>query len=540
MAKQHITWYNDWFSKQNICVETKKSSVAKGAVVLLLAGLFCKFLGAFYRIPLSNILGAEGIGIYQLIFPIYSIFLILVSGGITTTLAKIVAELRAKNEENKIFVFLKIAFIFTLVLSFIIALCFVLFAQNIAAFQGNFNAKLGYIAISVAIVFSSLITVYRGYFQGYEKMTPTAFSQMIEQVFKLVLGLLLAKVFLKYGESFGVFGALVGVSVSEMFCLIYLFFLFHKEKKVKLKKTEVSKQEIKMFFKNLLPISLNSLLIPLISAIDSLLVINLLTQSGSSQIEATKMFGIYSGMVNSVVNFPTIFAVAVSVAILPTLAFEFKQTKDLSKISTSYKTIFFVVMPCFFVFLFFAPNIIEILFSNSLSNYNFLLAKNLLVISSANIIFLSYLQFSTSVLQAINKSYVCLLNLLLAAILKVGLTIYLTSSSLGILGACMASVLCYLLACFLNLNYLTELNIKQDKSGYLKIAAISLTVSVLMFYVNKVFVKFLNNNVSFVITGIFGILLYLFACLKLKVFSSDELNKFMFFKKAKINKNKIG
>lgn len=521
-------------------METKKSSVAKGAIVLLLAGLFCKFLGAFYRIPLSNILGAEGIGIYQLIFPIYSIFLILVSGGITTTLAKIIAELRAKNEENKIFGYLKIAFVFTVILSFIIAFCFAFFAENIAKIQGNFNAKLGYIAISVAIVFSSLITVYRGYFQGYEKMAPTAFSQMIEQVFKLILGLLLAKVFLKFGVDYGVFGALIGVSVCELFCLIFLFFLFHKEKKVKFEKTTVSKKEIKIFFKNLLPISLNSLLIPLISAIDSLLIINLLTTSGSSQVEATKMFGIYSGMVNSVVNFPTIFAVAVSVAILPTLAFEFKQKKDLSKISTSYKTIFFVVMPCFFVFLFFASNIIEILFANSLSNYEFLLAKNLLVISSVNIIFLSYLQFSTSVLQAINRSYVCLLNLLLAAILKVGLTIYLTSSSLDILGACVASVLCYLFASFLNLNYLTELNINQSKSSYIKIAAISLTTCVLMFYVNKVFVKFLNNNISFVITGIFGVLIYLFACLKLKVFSDDELDKFMFFKKSKINKNKIG
>ena len=173
-------------------MEAKKSNVAKGVIVLLFANFLCKFLGAFYRIPLSNILGAEGIGIYQLIFPIYSIFLILVSGGISTTLAKIIAKERANGDENKIYCYLKIAFVFTFVFSFIIAAFFLAFASNIAGFQGNLNAKLGYEIISAAVVFSSLITVFRGYFQGYEKMAPTAISQIIEQVFKLVLGLIFA------------------------------------------------------------------------------------------------------------------------------------------------------------------------------------------------------------------------------------------------------------------------------------------------------------------------------------------------------------
>ena len=78
-----------------------KNKYAQGALILLLSGLICKFMGAFYRIPLSNILGAEGIGIYQLIFPVYSLFLIVVSGGIPISLSKIVAECRARGEKKE-------------------------------------------------------------------------------------------------------------------------------------------------------------------------------------------------------------------------------------------------------------------------------------------------------------------------------------------------------------------------------------------------------------------------------------------------------
>ncbi|MBO4412655.1 MAG: polysaccharide biosynthesis C-terminal domain-containing protein, partial [Clostridia bacterium] len=364
-----------------------------------------------------------------------------------------------------------------------------------------------------------------------------------EQVFKLVLGLIFAKIFLKWGVGFGVFGALLGVSISEFVSLIYLFLLFNKEVKFKFKKlikNNVLMQDYKIFFKNLLPIALNSVLIPLITAVDSFLIVNLLMASGNSNVEATKMFGIYSGMINSVINFPTIFALSLSVAILPTLAYDYEKNKDLSKISTSFKTIFFVCAPCFLIFTLFAPNIISLLYSTSLSSSDFVLAKILLILSAGNIIFLSFLQFSTSVLQAINKSYISLVNLLLAAVLKVGLTIYLTSSSLGIFGACIASVLCYLFACFLNLNYLTALcSFKQNKNSYLKILFFSVFAVAMMFGLNAAIAKFMNNNLSFIISGVVSAILYLLLTLKFNVFSNNELEKVYLLKKSSKKVNNV-
>ena len=106
------------------------SKFLTGALILLIAGVICKFLGAFYRIPLSNILGAEGIGVYQLIFPIYSLFLIVSSGGIPAVLSKSVAECRARNETSRAKRYVLIAFVLSLFVSSIFCIIFFVFNNN--------------------------------------------------------------------------------------------------------------------------------------------------------------------------------------------------------------------------------------------------------------------------------------------------------------------------------------------------------------------------------------------------------------------------
>ena len=124
-------------SKQNT------SKVLGGAFILLVAGIICKLLGAFYRVPLSNILGSEGIGVYQLIFPVYSLILIISSGGIPVALSKIVAECRARGETERAKRFLLISFLILFILSGIFSIVFVFFNEYIATIQGNSLASLG-------------------------------------------------------------------------------------------------------------------------------------------------------------------------------------------------------------------------------------------------------------------------------------------------------------------------------------------------------------------------------------------------------------
>ena len=292
-----------------------KKYVLNGALILAISGFICKILGAFYRIPLSNILGVEGIGLYQMIFSLYSLALVIAGGAVPTSMAIVVAKMRAERKGSIKKVFLKYFFI-SAGLGAIFFAIFLLFAPQISNFQGNALATTGYRYMSFAVLFSALLAPFRGLFQGYENMTPTAVSQILEQSIKLVLGLGLSYAFINMGLEMGVAGALLGIAISELISFIYLLIrakIFSKSVSDYNDKTpKISKDYILIF--------LYVLIIPLVTAIDSFLTVNLLNINFSTQ-TSTELFGIQSGMVNSLINFPVIFSLALSTSLLPSLTY---------------------------------------------------------------------------------------------------------------------------------------------------------------------------------------------------------------------------
>lgn len=525
--------------------KTKSSKILGGAFILLIAGIICKLLGAFYRVPLSNILGSEGIGIYQLVFPVYSLILILSSGGVPVALSKIVAECRARGETERAKRFLLIAFLLLFVLSGIFSVVFVFCNEYIAALQGNSLAATGYIAISVALVFSSILTAFRGYFQGYQIMYPTAVSQIIEQAVKLVLGLVLAGIFARDGIAFGVFGALLGITISEVLSLVYLMITYF----VKRIEVDVIEPEIKHGFwsdlwllvKRSFPITLNSLILPLILAVDSFLVINLLMKSGYTSAQSTSLFGVYSGMVNSLINFPTVAALAISVAILPAIAYNAeKGEKSSQAISTCLKIILVISIPCILVYILFSNNIMSILYPHATDAETLKVASYLLKISAINILTISFLQVSTSIMQASGRSFIPLINLAFAGAVKIILTIYLVASPMNIYGAAVASIMCYILSSGLNLISLRgriqfEIGAKRIASVFL---ASGLAVAI-MVGVYNLFNLITTPNLSFIFAGVTAAVIYAFALLVLPVFTMDEMKYVPYGQKLCLIKSKF-
>ena len=204
----------------------KKSSFILSAIILALGGFFAKAIGAFYKIPLANILGSSGMGIYYLIFPIYSMIITFCSSGLSVALSTEVAKcrkIRHRYNEQKL---LRVALIFGFILSVVFGLVVVIMSKNIAEWQGNINAYLGYIAITPAIIISTMIATLRGYFQGIENMVPTTISMIIEQIIKLSVGLILAHKFCVYGLQYAVLGAILGVTISEIVALIIIVLNF--------------------------------------------------------------------------------------------------------------------------------------------------------------------------------------------------------------------------------------------------------------------------------------------------------------------------
>ena len=142
----------------------RRRKIASGAGVLAVGSVVAKMLGALYRIPLTNVLGAQGMGMYQLVFPVYALFMVLSTMGIPTALSRIVAEKRALCEPSK--KYFAAAMLTLAVLGGICSILTAALARVFAVWQGNHDTHLGFLVISPAIFFVGLISGFRGYFQG--------------------------------------------------------------------------------------------------------------------------------------------------------------------------------------------------------------------------------------------------------------------------------------------------------------------------------------------------------------------------------------
>lgn len=534
----------NFFPENNFVGNLKENKFARGALILLVGGLICKLIGAIYRIPLSNILGPEGIGIYQLVFPIFSLFLILASGGSATALSKLVASCRAKGENKRARRFLFQSIILLLIVSLVFSGLFLAFGGPLSSFQGNEKAALGYVGAAIAIVFASVLTAFRGYFQGYQNMTPTAVSQIIEQVLKLVLGLTFAHLLIGRGPAYGAMGAMIGVGVSEIFALLYLAITYaFKRKKLDILEPEIEttfSQDLKLLIKQTLPITLNSLIMPLILAIDSFLIVNLLVSSGNSSEISTEMFGVYSGMVNSLVNFPTVFSMALAISLVPAISYgREKQEKNLDA-SSVFKLIFYIAIPCIFIYFCFSREIIAVLYPSAINQNLLSLGALLLRISAINILYISLLQITTAILQGNGKSLAALANVSVAGVIKILLTLVFVSGAFGIYGAAIASAICYSIAAGLNiitLRYEFNFSIKFKPIFFIFLnSLISLGVAIGFNYLfNLTFSGLISIVFSLLIAG----LIYLIFSIILPIFNDEELSKIPLGSKIVTFKNKF-
>ena len=205
-----------------------KSSVGKGALILIISGLICKFFGALFRLPLTNILGIEGIDIFQMIMSVYALLSAIVTSGVSSALSKLISTARASGEMEKARKLYALAMKFALILALVLGFIILFLSGSISSLQGNSQNKIIYMLFVLLLPLSALIGVIRGAMQGYEDMTPTAISQIIEQVAKFAFGLIFAYIFIGGGATKGVFGAFLGITFSELLALIYLFFSAQK------------------------------------------------------------------------------------------------------------------------------------------------------------------------------------------------------------------------------------------------------------------------------------------------------------------------
>ncbi len=427
-----------------------------------------KLIGALYRIPLTNVMGAEGIGLYQMVFPLYTVLLTATSGGLTAAIAKVTAAYNATGDERSSFRTLKVTLTAVIAVTFIAASALVLFRGKIAFVQGNRLAAVSYLGIAPSIVLVGIISCFRGYYQGSQNMLPSALSQLTEQTVKLVAGLALCKALLPYGVQYAVLGALTGVTVSELAALLGLLVqYFFTRRAVKARTVidiaapvrsdaEVSAELapampvrhikraslIKNVCRVALPVTLGALVMPLTQVIDSILVINILARATDTAY-ATSLYGVLNGPVNSLINMPVVVTTAVSVALLPKISAASATGAEVSRtVSVALKYSLLIAFPAAGALAVFSRDILSLLYSRSVDPALIGVGSSLLRLGCVTVVYTAFIQVATAVLQGCDRPRVPAVNLVIGAAVKVLFTVLLLGLT-GIYGAVAASALCY-------------------------------------------------------------------------------------------------
>lgn len=396
--------------------------------VLLISGLLCKVVGALFRLPLTNLLGIEGIGVFQLIMSLYAFALVLTCGGVTNALSKLIGTARARNDNENIMIYLKRAMFVSVISGFCLGFLFLCFGEHISIWQGIGRNKT-YCLFVVMLPLGAGLATFRGFFQGFENMLPTAISQIIEQVFKFVLGLMFAFYFGKIGTAEGVFGAFLGIVLSELCSICFLLIIFFKKNKKN--KTLTDMQTVKFvrheFDKANFSIMLSASILPLINAFDGMIIVPRLTLAGLSNGLATKLFGVQAGVVGAILNFPLIISMAVTTTLLPNISYLISRgAGGRNVIEKGLKTLLLMILPTTFGVVAISKEILPVIYAD-MTGEILNTAFELMFYGAFNIVFTAIMQYCVMLLQANGEFKFILIITAVGGILKATISFFLSA-----------------------------------------------------------------------------------------------------------------
>lgn len=437
----------------------------KGTLILSISSIVVKVIGALNWIILSRVLGGEGIGLYQMGFPIYLMAITVSSAGIPVAISIITAEKLA----NKDYRGAKRVFNVSLKLLLVSGLLFssaLLFGANFLIdhhFIRDSRAYWSIIALSPAVFFVTFLASFRGYLQGWQIMTPTAVSECVEQVVRVITMLIFADLLMPYGLAAASGGASMGAGAGA-FCALLVLMWFYRRLKKQLQ-AEMAAQDdsapvepashiIKRLLKLALPVSLSSLMLPIGANLDLLIVPQRLEAAGFDVRHATELFGYLTGMAVPLVNLSTIFTAAMTISLVPSIS-ESRTLNDMAdlreKVRIAFRVALIITFPCFMGLYVLAEKIAALI-------YNAPGAAAAIQTMSIGILFLGLHQISTGVLQGLGKTSIPVINMIIACIIKIVVSWMLTAvPELGIRGAAMATVADFAVAAIINMAFIYKL-----------------------------------------------------------------------------------
>ena len=418
-------------------------------------GLIAKAIGAFYRIPLMGFLGGYGMGLYQMTYPLFCLLLTFSSAGIPSAFSRIIASDTARGRESRSTLKTTLLLFAAVGLGGTALMC--LLAPAMSAVQGDKNLIGCYYSLAPSVFLVAIIAVLRGYFQGVNDMTPTAVSEIVEQLVKVSAGLYFAS---RYAGSVrAVTGTLWAVTISELVAVFFLFLRLRQERTTLRPMLRVRKTRGSEVLLYVLPVMIATAILPLSQTVDSVLIVRLLPCERS---RAVSLYGLFTGGATSLINLPATVCYGLAAATVPAVSAKFAHgDEEGGRKSAMFSLALTLALStsCAIGLFALAKPIVSILYP-SLGAEDTKTLVTLIRLMSVSAVTLSGVDTLSACLTGMGRAKKAAVSMLLAVVAKTVLQFALVPV-FSVTGAAIAANACYLIAFSLNLFY----TVRKSKRG---------------------------------------------------------------------------
>lgn len=519
----------------------KEQSTTKGFAILSAATMAVKLLSLIYMPLLVRILvGDRAFSIYSVTYQIYVFIYVITNTGIPSAISKLVSEFVAVNNYKAAVKTFKMSRSVLFVVGVVMALIMYLVSGIITTRMGYPEAKMSVVALCPAILFTSVASAYRGYFQGRGNMKPTAISQVLEQIINTIFSLGFAALFIKYGIEKGCVGATIGTTLGALVSGIYLLISYERTTHLKPRmsgevvnhKKYSSKQITRKILRYGIPITLCIGVTNAGNLVDTANTTKRLIVAGFSNNAAQTLFGGFSKYI-TLINVPITIISALTVVVLPAVSKAIAlNDRRLAKrkINFGFKLCFIIAIPCAVGLSVLSEPIFTLLFSTK-----YLGGYKLMLYGSTVLVLMSFVQVQTSILQGLGRIKVVTIYSVIGIIIKISTNyILIAIPNININGAIIGSILGFLVPIILNFKYIEKV-LKQKirlKRFIMKPLVSSICMGIVLYvvYYGLSFILafgikgYINNAIATIGSIFIGSITYGLVMLITKGITNEELN----------------
>jgi stage V sporulation protein B len=523
--------------------EKRKNDYLLQGGILAIAGLITRFIGLVYRIPLTRIVGTEGMAYYNTAYEIYNIALLVSTYSVPVAVSKLIADRDSRGQYLNSHRIFRVGMVLSSGIGLAVSLLLFIFAKNLASFMKWPSAAIPLRVLAPTIFVFSIMGIIRGLFQGKRTMVPTAFSQIIEQIFNAIFSIVAALLLIRAHKdsaeaaAYGAAGGTTGTLVGAVFGLIFLVFIYSINSEYFTRKClkdhtgirESDKDIAKMILLTMLPIILSQTIYQLSGILDNYMFSRILFGKGMEEAEKAVLYEAYSNKYKWLYNLPVAIASAFGVSIVPTLSATFK-SNDLdsvrTKVASSIKVNMIVAIPSAVGLTFLGGPILLLLFNRP----DDLLSGKIMTLGGIAVVFFALSTLTNGILQGIDRLSLPVIHSAISLAVHIVLVIVLVGPlNFGAYGLVIGNVTYGLLVCILNWISIGDiLEYRQEiRTTFLMPLAASLIMGLISFGIFKgLNLLTHSNNVSVIIAIIVAIPVYFAALLLLKGVSEEELKGF--------------